>query len=299
MEEHDEGASTWVFQANPDLFDINGYLAFAPKRMTWLVKQSPKRIKLGDQVFIWRALGKRKSGPAGIIAECRVDSAVLKIEEEPEAIPFWRRDGAAEPQPRVWLKVIRVADPSAVLSKDELVRHPELSRLEPITFANATNFRVKPAEVGPLNTLWQGLISPINAEKIGQTFDAEVRAFQELTLDELRARYEERKGRTSVTLPRKTEAASTVFERDPLVKALALERAKYKCEVPVCDNAPFLSSDGNPYCEVHHLTWLSAGGPDTPENVVCVCANHHRELHFGKDREVLVASLRDVRRKRP
>jgi hypothetical protein len=31
--------TSWIFQGNPNRFDIDGYLAFAPDRITWLVNQ--------------------------------------------------------------------------------------------------------------------------------------------------------------------------------------------------------------------------------------------------------------------
>jgi 5-methylcytosine-specific restriction protein A len=33
--------------------------------------------------------------------------------------------------------------------------------------------------------------------------------------------------------------------------------------------------------EVHHKTPLSARGEDTVENAIALCANCHRELHYG------------------
>jgi len=36
---------------------------------------------------------------------------------------------------------------------------------------------------------------------------------------------------------------------------------------------------GADICEVHHLRWLSRGGPDAIGNLVLVCPNHHRIIH--------------------
>lgn len=298
MEVHEERPSTWIFQANPDRFDISNYLAFAPKRITYLVRQSMQRIKPGDQVFIWRAFGKSKNGPAGIIAECRVNSPVVEIEERPEAIPYWRTTEEIGKKPRVWLRVLRVADPRSILKRDELLKHPELSDLEPITFSNATNFRVKPHEVGPLNLIWLERTNSLTADDIEQEFEKAVGNLEKESLDELRVLYAKRSNDLGIK-PRKTEAVSVVFERDPVVKVLALKRANHQCEVPGCDNAMFLCTGDKPYCEVHHLEWLSSGGMDAPDNVVCVCANHHRELHFGKERDKLRITLTNIRREHP
>jgi hypothetical protein len=82
--------TTWIFQENPDRFDIDGYLTFAPRRIAWLVNQYRKGVLPGDQVFLWRARGSGSSGPSGVIAECLVDSPVLEMEDDPSSVRFKR-----------------------------------------------------------------------------------------------------------------------------------------------------------------------------------------------------------------
>jgi 5-methylcytosine-specific restriction protein A len=83
--------------------------------------------------------------------------------------------------------------------------------------------------------------------------------------------------------PRKVEQADReAFVRDPWVKAWVLQQAAGKCER--CDNpAPFLTKDGQPFLEVHHVIPLTEHGPDKVENAVAICPNCHRECHFGAD----------------
>ena len=87
-----------------------------------------------------------------------------------------------------------------------------------------------------------------------------------------------------------------MFERDPYVRAIALKRANFRCQVPVCNSEPFVTTSGKPYSEVHHLVPLAEGGEDSPENAVCVCPNHHRELHVGVRCKEITAVLTAVLR---
>ncbi len=64
----------WIFQSNPDRFDIDKYMKKTGKQAIWLVKQYKKEICKGDYVFIWRARGKCKLDSAGIIAKGKVTS---------------------------------------------------------------------------------------------------------------------------------------------------------------------------------------------------------------------------------
>lgn len=72
-----------------------------------------------------------------------------------------------------------------------------------------------------------------------------------------------------------------VHFNDPRVRIFAIERAKGKCEI-CASPAPFRrASDGSPYLEIHHKKPLNLGGEDTPDNIIVVCPNCHRKIHFG------------------
>jgi 5-methylcytosine-specific restriction endonuclease McrA len=59
-------------------------------------------------------------------------------------------------------------------------------------------------------------------------------------------------------------------------------------ECQICRWGGFLQSDGSNYIEAHHLVQISAGHAASlcTENVILVCPNCHRELHYGKNVEV-------------
>ena len=70
------------------------------------------------------------------------------------------------------------------------------------------------------------------------------------------------------------------YTRDPSVVAQALAAAKGVCQACKMD-APFISLQGQPFLEVHHIIPLSCGGPDVLSNVIALCPNCHRKQHYG------------------
>lgn len=90
--------------------------------------------------------------------------------------------------------------------------------------------------------------------------------------------------------PSQVSSSSTVYVRDPAVKAWVLKQAAGICE---CCNqsAPFNSSDGMPYLEIHHVRRLADQGGDLVSNAVAVCPNCHRELHYGVQSKLMVERL--------
>ena len=86
-----------------------------------------------------------------------------------------------------------------------------------------------------------------------------------------------------------------VYDRDPLVIAIARKRADHRCEIGDCEHPSFQTPGGLPYTEVHHIVPLSEGGEDIIENVACLCAAHHREVHLGQQAQMLTEHLRSIR----
>lgn len=60
-------------------------------------------------------------------------------------------------------------------------------------------------------------------------------------------------------------------------------KTKYNgcCQIENC-GFTFLKKNGENYAEGHHLIPLAKGGGQNPDNVVILCANHHRMLHYAK-----------------
>lgn len=91
-------------------------------------------------------------------------------------------------------------------------------------------------------------------------------------------------------VPKTITSTVTQYERDPAVKAWVLKHANGVCER--CNlPAPFLGADGLPYLEVHHVRKLAEKGSDTTNNVVAICPNCHRELHYSGQAKELVEEL--------
>lgn len=77
------------------------------------------------------------------------------------------------------------------------------------------------------------------------------------------------------------------YVRDAKVRKNVLERAGGRCEYSSTPNnrslcPTFMKRNGNPYLETHHVIKLSEQGRDLESNVIALCANHHREAHFGE-----------------
>jgi HNH endonuclease len=85
--------------------------------------------------------------------------------------------------------------------------------------------------------------------------------------------------------PERRKFAGTFIVRDNRIRAKVIKRAKGRCEH--CGELGFKKPDGSHFVEAHHIISLAEQGPDTLENVIALCPNHHRQAHYGADWEDL------------
>jgi len=92
--------------------------------------------------------------------------------------------------------------------------------------------------------------------------------------------------------PQATTNQVLSYKRDARVKAWVLKQSNGSCEC-CADLAPFISTSGDPYLEVHHVIRLADGGADTIQNTVALCPNCHRALHYSEGKSALIDTLYD------
>jgi EVE domain/HNH endonuclease len=147
---------TWIFQGNPDDFDIDGYLATRPVELPWLVTRYADQIAVGDRVYIWRAQGSAQGNTAGVIAEAEVIAAPALRPESPDAVPFWRRGGdeATALRNRAILRLVRIARPREVIQRRWCIEDPVLRDLRVLKMASGTNYPLTEKHAERLAALW-------------------------------------------------------------------------------------------------------------------------------------------------
>jgi hypothetical protein len=57
------------------------------------------------------------------------------------------------------------------------------------------------------------------------------------------------------------------------LRRAVLLRDQHRCQVPGCNNVTWL--------DIHHIELRSEGGRHAMENLICICAPHHRAAHRG------------------
>jgi predicted HNH restriction endonuclease len=134
--------------------------------------------------------------------------------------------------------------------------------------------------------------SPVAEDLPFATLESEVERLDSASLDDLFKAYQKRLGTKK---PSRKATTQLTYERDALVVSIARKRSDQTCEIPSCESSPILLSNGEKYIEVHHIIPLALGGDDAIDNVACLCPNHHREIHLGKNAEALTATLKSIR----
>jgi AAA domain (dynein-related subfamily)/EVE domain len=153
----DEGI-TWLFQANPRYYDIAGAVR-SLSEMNWTVAQGKNLVSEGDRLYIWQ------SGPGGgVIAEGHILSDP-ELQPDQEGAGFIRDPSKFSGEAlRVRLSIDHVLDEPIL--RTELLEHPVLKDLGVLRFANATNYKLKPAEDAALQELIEGSTKPLLERRV-------------------------------------------------------------------------------------------------------------------------------------
>ena len=142
MVEQDSEPDVWIFQGNPNKYDILNSLNDKEigNRIHWLVQQNRKRIHKGHLVLLWMS-GK----DAGIYALARVECEPALMAENDLEKKYWLEVTEAALQMRVRLSILRRFVNGPIL-KTTLLKIPELSKLSILRQFQGTNFPVRDSE---------------------------------------------------------------------------------------------------------------------------------------------------------
>lgn len=98
--------------------------------------------------------------------------------------------------------------------------------------------------------------------------------------------------------PEVKERLSKTVERGPIGR-LVKKATGFKCQLCAClglNPIGFLKKNGEPYVEAHHVMPVSKKevGSLSASNVMTLCANHHREIHYGAIEVAINATTFDL-----
>jgi hypothetical protein len=147
---------TWLFQANPDAFDLDRYLA--RERINWRVRQKhlAREMQPGDDVYVWRAMGSGGDREvSGVVASGHLIEPPDLYENDPDGKRFWKNaDDGVGPALRVGIRVTKVANKRELLKRDWMLEDPVLAGLSVLKQPNGTNYAVTDAQAERLRRLW-------------------------------------------------------------------------------------------------------------------------------------------------
>ena len=152
---------TWIFQGNPTVFDVSGFLATLPRDFLWLANQQARRMSPGDKVFIWQAIGNGDRARSGIVAEAEIIEPARQQADDPRSQAFWRSAdtarNATELAERVRLRLLSVAKENNIFQRDVMARDPVLGKLPILTLRNSTNFLLTTEQSELLEAVWSDI----------------------------------------------------------------------------------------------------------------------------------------------
>lgn len=277
------GDSYWVFVCNPKRWNIDRFLEAGIDHDTWGVRPADRDRFAPGQLGIvrvgvdQRTAAERKGKPGlepGIYALCEVESEVFAGAGANSE--FWGPDGAREPGwPTVNIRYLRNYLGKPLTIERLRMEAPDLSRLLLNGF-QAASFAISPQDFHAVMALLGEDLDELPSRRPVDATPEKIAALERKYLN---------------ASPEVKTRISKSIERGP-VGALVKKALGFKCQVcNALGRNPigFRKKNGEPYVEAHHVMPVSRQevGSLAASNIMILCANHHRQMHYG-DLDVMI-----------
>jgi predicted HNH restriction endonuclease len=268
----------WVFACNPKKWAIDRFLDRRVEHDTWGVRPSDRERFGPGQLGIVRvgvdrrSAAERNGSPPlepGIYAVCEIESVAFDATGASDE--FWAPGEAREPGwPTVKLRYLRTFLDGPLTIARLRAEVPDISPLLLNGF-QAASFPIAANDFHRVMALLD--IEPDELVSAGEHDDIAGEKLAAMEQKYLHA------------CPETKERLSRTIERGQ-IGALVKRAMGFKCQV--CEAlgrnpVGFLKKSGEPYVEAHHVMPVSKRevGSLAAANVMTVCANHHRQMHYG------------------
>lgn len=146
---------TWIFQGNPDKYDIDEYIARSPELVYWSVPKFKAEIAVGDRAYIWRSGVEAGAIASGKVVEAPVPANQVK---HPDALgnDLWRHSAPEDEKHKVGIAFddVRLTSSEGMLSRAVIKMDSLLGASSLIRMPNATVFRFDDAQSQRMEQLW-------------------------------------------------------------------------------------------------------------------------------------------------
>jgi 5-methylcytosine-specific restriction enzyme A len=272
----DETINTWIFQGNPNVFDIDNYVQ-DNKFIWWSIRQEhfADEFNINDTVFLWKSDGGKK-GTGGVLAKCKVVSLPVNRTDDSSSEEYWHTDDWSNSYLAIKLEVQEVKLSEGFISRVSLLEHPILKDLLIHRLRQQTNYLLSHEHGTELDKMWS---LSNNKSQFEIDIEAELAEDDDFYSDGAVKTYYGKR-----------------YERNPVNREKAIEIHGLNC---VCCGFNFeevYGERGKDFIEVHHINPLSTIkgemniNPET--DLVPVCSNCHRMIHRRKDNVITVMELK-------
>jgi predicted HNH restriction endonuclease len=272
------GVPYWTFVCNPRKWAIDSFLEKQIEHDTWGIRPSdqarfaPGQLGLVRVGVDRRSIEERSGKPpleAGIYAVCEVESEVFSGTGANDE--HWADGASREPGwPTVRIRYVRTYLGKPLTIESLRTQAPELSPLILNGF-QAASFPISTED-------FHRIIDLLDEDIVEIVTQGSV---QDEANNDLAALEEKYRGAS----PEVKERVSKYVERGAIGNRVK-KALKHRCQICTAlgrDPIAFKKKNGELYAEAHHVMPIAKlkTGSLGPSNIMVVCANHHRQLHYG------------------
>jgi hypothetical protein len=249
----------WVFQGNPEKFDVDDYVVRYPELIYWRTPRYASQISVGDRAFVWRSGARAGAIAIGVVVEPPTPGTGVM---HPEALgaDLWRSEDPdpAELRTGIHLEDVRLTAEEGCVLRTTAKEDDDLASAAIITMPNGTVFSLTSTQTAVLERMW-GLGASALPSSTSADFE----------------------GRRVLGAHFRRERSNKL--RDLKLAEVRALHGKYVCALcGINESSKYPVELGRRIFEVHHLAPLAKAATPvrtTLEDLAVLCASCHRAVH--------------------
>jgi 5-methylcytosine-specific restriction protein A len=255
----------WIFQTNPDKYDVDIDLINEPEEVFLEIKthKHRERIRIGDRAFIWRASGRKTNAHAGIIATCTVvdlPGEVVNGIHKPKPSSHWVENKSKNKHfCKLKIEDLRLSPEEGMLSRSSVASDEILEKHAIVQANQGATFSLDTDEFNRIMFYWKHDLVDQVIEK------------------------EPLRGDSVYFEGRARERRSLIRERCPEAREDCLKLFGYDCSVCGMNFEERYGVIGKQFIEVHHIDPVASKIGEyqivPKKDLIPVCPNCHRMIH--------------------
>ena len=146
--------NTWIFQSKPQEFRLKDFLNSSPRRALWRASRHAEKMKIGDEVYIWQAIGKGQRSMSGVFGRGVIEELPFERNDDSASRQHWNKAKHATDIIMRAMIAIEKSATNPIIPREKFERDLLLKFSSIMTYKRGSNFKLTSVQASRVREIW-------------------------------------------------------------------------------------------------------------------------------------------------